>query len=105
MVPRPAVRLLVCACSLKPALVQENCKLVPPPVVMKFSVGGAGGVADNTVIAPSIARLLLQVTPAPPPVTVIAAPPDRGWLNSVNLSPATREGPRFDTVSVPVPVF
>src|SRR5579862_7787335 len=52
---------------------------------------------------PSVASRLVQVTP--PPVTVNVPPEETSLLNKVNLSPATRAGPRLVTVMVPVPAL
>src|ERR1035437_2634665 len=96
----PTLRLLVCAWSLK-LPVQVNCRLLP--ILVKFSIGGGTTGIETTLMLPSSTRLLVQV--APPPLTVRAAPFSTGWLNSVNLSPTARAGPRFATVSVPVPLL
>jgi len=57
---------LVCDWSLK-LPVQDNCS--PLPVSVKFSGGGA--MIETTLMLPSTARLLAQITPAPATVSAV----------------------------------
>src|ERR1039457_516738 len=59
----------------------------------------------TTPMVPSTARLLVQLNPAPGAgEIVIPLPPANGWLNTLNVLPATSAGPRFCTVNVLVDV-
>src|ERR1039458_6971025 len=100
-----AERPTLLVCSVQPRLVGHAKLNVLPETetcitgALVFTVAGT----VSAVMEPSTARLFCHVAPAP--VTVIAAPFDTAWLNRVNVSPTARAGPRFDTVSVPVPVL
>src|ERR1051326_954043 len=65
--------------------------------------GGEPPPVEGTSMEPSTASLFVQETL--PPVIVNAAPLATGWLNSLNLSPGDRAGPRLLTFMVPVPVL
>src|SRR5881394_1229694 len=96
--------VLVCACRCQPIVGQLKCRFPPADerVIGSAFVGPVGRIVA-TLMLPSTARSFVHV--APPPVTVIALPPETGWLNSVNLSPTASVGPRLDTMTEPEPVL
>src|SRR6185437_13211733 len=57
---------------------------------------------ELAVMLPSTARLLFQFIP--PPVIFIEPAPETAPLNSLKVSPTASVGPRFCTVTVPVPL-
>src|SRR5262245_31455226 len=78
--------------------------MFPPPTETEVINGELVKTADTEML-PSTARLLTQPTPEPPPVIVRAFPFWTCLLKILNVSPAVNVGPRFDTVTVPVPLL
>src|SRR4051812_18706661 len=75
-----------------------------PLTVMLVKCACGGGPLETTLIVPLMARLLVfhaRPTPGVVGLTLLKAPPKVPALNSLKLSPTTREGPVAVRLRVP----